>query len=813
MEELLYWIFEYIKVLLGYGFVLFVWPSIVLRKYLKGKSVTFRFAFCVTFQVMLINTVVLLLGLCHLLNEWTMRVLFYGTLLWSFREQLMPTRARRNKARYLLTGTYGMKNFILRCMQNISGLLKRAWSCFWKFYRAHWLEYTLLSIAIIYGMIYFSYGAFQDNFYGFGDMYVHHSWVYGLTQGQPFVDGVYPQALHCMLYSLHTLFGIDIYSCILFLAGIHIAVILLSAYCFMKEIFRWRFSAVFVLIFFLTVDLVCIDEVFSMSRLQWTLPQEYAFHTIYLCALYLILYLRSERKAIFRKKETKGYWDENLLVFMLALASSIAIHFYVTIIAFFLCFAIAVFVLKKIFNRKRFLPLVTAALCGLLIAFAPMGVALATGMEFQGSINWAVNVINGTNTSEGRAQYVQKTEEEEIEESTSSQDNLMQEEGSTENTQNELQGENQGSIVPQPTAPQPSAIEKIINKVTSLSKRLVELLKEKAVGTYWSGYVTLYKVERANWILLFTVIGSALWLCYKIIAVFLRRVLRMEKVDTKYFSGYLPIIFASILFMILYAAPFIGLPEIVAGSRLCSTAQMLVLMVLVLPIDMIFALLSKIRFVPKALLQGLSLAGAVGLVAMIWFSGSYHGYLYYEFTRYNAAVRITNEIINTLPENTYTIVSTTDEIYQVIQHGRHEELVTFLSEKEEDRYTLPTEYVFFYIEKKPLHYGHSHFFEGPDWLALEKYPEFYLVYSQCPDVLTSEISEEFAQKEMMEFANPSYAYSSLQSRTILESKAYKWCQEFQELYPHELKTYYEDDRFVCYYLQQNTQYLYDLEIQ
>ena len=219
------------------------------------------------------------------------------------------------------------------------------------------------------------------------------------------------------------------------------------------------------------------------------------------------------------------------------------------------------------------------------------------------------------------------------------------------------------------------------------------------------------------------------------------------------------------------------------------------------------------EFFADNLMQGLSFGIAVGIVVMVCLSGSYHGYLYYEFTRYNAAVSVTNEIIETLPQNSFTIVSTTDEIYQVIQHGRHEELLTFLKNKNGDRYTLPTEYVFLYVEKKPLKYAHNHFFTGPNWLALEKYQEYYSGYSVCPQVVSSEISAEAAKQAIMYFGSPSRSYSNLESRTILESKLYQWCEAFQALYPNELKTYYEDENFVCYYIKQNTQFLYDLELE
>ena len=71
-----YWAMEYGKVLIAYIALMYIWPSVVFRKYLAAKSRTYRFAFCSTVQVMLVNTVVLLLGLIHLLNRWTMILVF-----------------------------------------------------------------------------------------------------------------------------------------------------------------------------------------------------------------------------------------------------------------------------------------------------------------------------------------------------------------------------------------------------------------------------------------------------------------------------------------------------------------------------------------------------------------------------------------------------------------------------------------------------------------------------------------------------------------------------------------------------------------
>jgi len=203
-------------------------------------------------------------------------------------------------------------------------------------------------------------------------------------------------------------------------------------------------------------------------------------------------------------------------------------------------------------------------------------------------------------------------------------------------------------------------------------------------------------------------------------------------------------------------------------------------------------------------------------------TGNYRGFLFYELSRYNSAVEVTNSIIEEFPQYSYTIVAPTDELYPVNLYGWHEELQMFVEKCSDTEYTLPSEYVFIYVEKKPLLYAQAHFFEGPFWMGEEKYSEIYWKKyskkfpdsgaSQAPEIKTSEISEDAAQSDIVESENEWFSYKQLENRTILESKAYECCQRFGETYPQAMKAYYEDDDFVCYYYRQNTGTLYNLGI-
>lgn len=777
----LYWGLQYAAVLCSYVFLLFVWPRVVFHRHLTGKGRLYQFSFCTTVQMVLINTVVLVFGLVHILNRWTIMVFFFGIFLAVIMRRYHINGQFVHKKiegiRYLVTGAYGKRRIGLQGIRHLGSALKRARNGLWAILKPHLGEYTVLALLLVFGMTYFSYGAFQHYFYGFGDMYTHHSWIQGLTEGKIFSAGVYPEGMHCFVFSLHALFGIEVYSILLFLGGIQVSVLLIALYALLRGIFHWRYTPFFVIMLFLVLDVCCVDEVYAMARFQWTLPQEFGMYAQFLCVLYLLRFLKSTRRITCKNgKLSKFYWDENLFLFGMALTATLIIHFYITMMTFFLCFSFGIFALRKIFCPKRIVPLLAVVLCGILIAALPMAGALASGIPFQGSIGWAMNVINGTDIENGRTQEAQDKAE-------------------TNDTREGVKEVKQGDI-------------------KSYGSKLFNLCKEKAKIVYKEGYKNLYKKERAWWIIALTALSTALWFLCWLTMIPLERLSKL-KVNKSCFERYPGVILASILFMVIYAAPFLGLPELIAGTRLCSTEQLLILAVLVIPVDMVFSLLAIPRRIWwQRFLQVASILCTGGIYAAAMLLGVYHGFLYYEMTRYNASVMTTSSITRELPPNTYTVISPTDDLYALINYGWHEELSLFIEKIRKEEYILPTEYIFLYVEKKPIHYAQFHFCKGPSWLGSEKYAPLYifsgLPFSQCPEIQTSEISKSDADKEMDSLGWE--IYTDPESRTILESKIYQWCQRFAELYPSELKTYYEDEDFVCYYFRQEPNSPYNLAI-
>ena len=791
-----YWIVEFIKVLSGYIFLLYLWPSVIFRKKLSGKSLTFRFAFCSTVSILLSNTIIIGLGLFHILNEGIVWWIYYGIFFLSIFKEKELRRYIFAHIKRTLSGTQGWKLLIVRQAESLKIIIVNSFQQLNKKIKGRRIEYGILFVLIVFAVAYFSYGAFQCHSYGWGDMYVHHAWIYGLKEGKIFSAGIYPEAMHCFIYCMNDLFGISVYSCMMFLGEIHVSALLLAIYCFLREVMKSKYTVYLVLAAFLTIDMVCVDEIYGMSRMQYTIPQEFGLYTQFLCALYLVRFLRRNLE---EGKAKRKVWNDDLFLFMTSLAASLAIHFYVTMMAFFLCAAIAIFGIVKVFRKENFKSLVIAVLAGMIISAAPMVLAYASGIPLQGSLNWGMNVMNGTDTKEGRTQQAQSIASENNAETSSQNESESQ---SSESIQQESGVQSSQSVTSEEK--QQTETNDALEQEQTSQKKSRKTIGEYIKMVYKYGYAQLYGDTRAKWLLGFTLIAGILSVINWIITA-----VRFRKLP---FELYFGITAASVIFMILYAAPFLGLPEIIAGARLCLTEQVLLLSMMALPADEVLFAIGRGKM--ACILPYLSVLGVAAIYAGTNYFGVYHGYLYYELTRYNSVVNLTNRIASEYPKQRYTIISTTDEIYQVIESGWHEEILDFYYKSKLEKYYIPTEYLFFYVEKNPIQYAQYHFFAGPRWLAQKKYSQYYkysnAVISEGSAIKSSKVSEDVLGEPLTDMGKASDAYSNLKNRTILESELYFWCQDFKARLPYEIQVYYEDEDVVCYMIKQNPEHLYNL---
>ncbi|MCR5727721.1 MAG: hypothetical protein K6G24_09675 [Lachnospiraceae bacterium] len=806
--ETLYWLLQYFWVLIAFGFIMFVWPMVVFKKHLNGKSKTYRFSFCSVVMIVIINTACILLGLLHILNQVVFCLVFYGFFLFFLlRKKTIPQNVKK-KFKNLIGGTYGPKTMFLDIMNYIRNKIKSLWSLFLRVMKGHWFEYSLLGIVILFGFIYFSYGALSDYSFGCGDIYVHTEWIYNLFNGTIFFDGIYPEGMHFFIFSETALCGVPMYSAILFTGCIVIFVTLVALYILLREVFRWKYTPILAMMFFLTIDATTSNEIYTLARMQWSLPQEFGYPAMFLCAAYLIRFLRYsvvKKDKINRDAEKKRITipivkktiritvplclkEENLMVFTLALAATIVIHFYATIMAFFLCLGIAVALLRKVFTRK-FLPLAIGVMTGAMIAIVPLVVSFLCGIRLQGSLYWAMSVFSP-----------KEEEPEQIDPETEAFEDAIKD-LKTEQKEEEYTG-----IV------SPSATKTIDGSVNILAMGIGILDRVRRFTTMLRevGYEPIHGIERgdfyyhAMWVALLVGIVACI---YRFIY---RKIKKCKDDEEKSYIGYIILVGMGVVCHLFNCSSAMGLPCIMEPYRICALAMLMSVVTLVVPFDFLFSLFdSKInKIVSGVIATCLILAIYIGCRV----TGNYRGYLVYQLTRYNSAVMVTKQIVNTLPKDSYTIVSSTDELYQILGHGFHEELIEFINESEVVSYTVPTDYIFIYVEKNAIYRNQDHFFTGPSWLAQngKYYEKFPGKNSEAENLRKQTISEDVANVYFGKFPHSINVYGLLWQRVLLNSKMYVWCQKFNAMYPNELHVYYEDDDFLCYYLHQNPRNLYEL---
>jgi hypothetical protein len=133
----------------------------------------------------------------------------------------------------------------------------------------------------------------------------------------------------------------------------------------------------------------------------------------------------------------------------------------------------------------------------------------------------------------------------------------------------------------------------------------------------------------------------------------------------------------------------------------------------------------------------------------------------------------------------FTIISTTDEYYPVVDYGFHENLSKFMDmvNGNQPAFKIPTPYVFIFVEKHVL----QDYYYGP-----------------------VDVSEEYARMAFKYFASTHDYYFQ---RAVLMSQAYFWAKEYSKMYPNTFRVFYEDDIYISYIVKQNPYALYNFQIE
>lgn len=771
-------ILRFLGIFAAYMGVTLALPALMFRRILRGRSLAEQFLMCYTFGNFYIINIVFLLQLLHISNFLTLAGLTAVlSIVIGGRVNRIPLKQQAGNTWHLfgklLRGRMKLKSaiflFLGKCAEGIKRLAK--------FFYRHIVKNPIQSMLLLgIGVcLCWIYGRQIILVYGYraSDIPVHMSWINEMSRGKIFAKGVYPFGFHCIIYYLHAVFRFDTYVilCQFFFAQVIFMHLVLLA--MLKQLCKTKYIPYIGTFVFLLGNFWSGQ---TYSRFYATLPQEFGMIFVIPSIYFLIRFFQIPKQKL-ADIETRL----TLQCFAMAFSLTLAIHFYGTMIAGLCCIGIACGFCFRFLRKEYFRRIMFTGICSVFLAVLPMGIAFATGTPLQGSLGWGLSVINGGKSSSSTE--TEADEAETLEVSTGDDKNtvrVVKPDGTVMEIdvsdlpsaqENESGGQTQTETTA-PAVPKVSFGEKIRkipgkakNALSEMSSRILEFIIKLDVKNI--GYMILA--------------SFALLLLLGLVFCIFRQ--------PGYGAMLMSMGFCMWIVTILLCAGVFGLPPLMDGAR-CSiyyvyllsaalTALADGLLYMVLP-------LRKLRLVRNAVSLAVTAAVLMGMFQnhMIKQSDFSSGFVM------NGAITCLSNIIHENEDKTWTIVSANDETQMGLDHGWHYETTTFLRGMEtlekNTKVIIPTKTVYFFIEKIPLDNSVTY------------------------DKSGQSISRKGASRSLPNVGGIGMYQG--EGRWIVMSRMYYWAQAFMELYPNEMKVYYEDNKFICYKIEQNMYHQYDFAI-
>lgn len=772
---------RFLWLLIAYTGVTVGLPAVMFRKILKGRRLAEQFLMCYTFGNFYMINIVFVLQLLHISNFFTLTTMtiVLSLLIWKWVNRVsLKQRAITiaNAIQRFLRGSMGARLLLSNIKEFCFHGLKHFMKIFYEKVIKHPIRFWLLMMVL--GMLFWIYGRQIVLAYGYraSDIPVHMSWINEMSRGNLFSNGVYPFGYHCTIYYLHAMFRMDTYAilCEFFLVQIiyaHLVPLAMLKLLCKTNYMPYASMSVYILGNFWAIQ--------TYSRYSSTLPQEFGMIFIVPSIYFLIRFFQTKKEDL-EKKETTWY----LQCFAMAFGLTLAIHFYGTMIAGLCCVGIGLGFFFRFFRKEYFFRIMKTGILSVIIAVLPMVIAFVGGTPLQGSLGWGMSVINGGSNKEDEEEIQEEQPEVTTEANSDAQSSgekqtvtITNSDGSTQEVDvSDLPSAGgDGSPTEVVEEPKISMQERMKNAVVSMKDRIKEFII--SLDEKYEKYEDL--------------------ICYLILASFVVLIgmgsLLCILKQTAYGGMLLSMGLCMVIMTFLLCAGIFGLIQLMDPAR-CSIyytyllSQTIFIMVdgalyLAMPLKKLHILRNGVSFV-------IVLTLVVGLLQKDMIK-----HLSFEpsFVRNESIVCMSN-IIHDNEDKTWTIVSANDETQMGLDHGWHYEINNFLKEmdylEKDTKITIPTQFVYFFIEKIPLDYAIP--YENSGQSISTKGASRTL-----PNIGVIGTYEGIYQGEY---------------RWVTMSKMYEWAKAFKEQYPNDLKVYYETDQFICYKVEQNMYHQYNFAI-
>ena len=557
----------------------------------------------------------------------------------------------------VIVNTMGMRLFLTRISQNLGQATMNTLKAIAENLSTRWFDW-IGTLAII-GVICWQYGTNLFNVYGYtaSDTLVHNYWINAMGQNDIFVAGVYPFGFHCIIYFIHTVFGIETFVLLRLFSLLETFLIHLMLLFLMRLVCKTESAAYVATGFYLLLNIWGKN---AYVRYFSALPQEYGMIFILPCIFFLILFFR-ERMEENGAKGLKGNKSTTMLkLFAMNVSMTFAVHFYDTIAAGIFFIAIAIAFCKILFRKDVFGRVAVAGILGLVVAIFPMWFAYLGGTPLEGSLRWGMSIMGGYESEETKE--------------------LQLEEYGLEQSKAERQG-SLHSITS--NSVQYGVIKSSGNFFTSLMRQI-------------SGYVFIGKSSSFGFItLLLIVIGAIL-----AALAFLHGETESGQMLT---ATALTILF----FCIILMSKELGIPVLMDKNRTSIYMAYFVIILWGLIIDRILEVSMKL-FEGDVIQKVFPGAFAVICFIFLGLVGWVRMPATVEAFQKNGAIICIENILRENKPGTFNVISANDEMRMIEEYGYHYEvsklLVENMGDNAQNYLQVPSSRVYVFIEKIPGEY-------------------------------------------------------------------------------------------------------------
>lgn len=793
-------ILELIQVFIVYTSCVFLVPYFVFHSFLRKKTFSQKFIICTLIGNFYIINIVFLIFLLHIPGKLSLYLFTIIPVILGWMKVNRP-RIRRffsllsTALSRLFLGEAKIKTILNILFYQPKKLLRKGRRGIFSHIRHHFIEWIMLLGLLGFDVWYYSYQTVTKYVYGTSDIVVHHEWINQMDEGVIFYHGIYPFGFHNIIYFLHNFFGIRTLSILRVFGVIEMLFIYVMLYLLLRKICRSRYIPI------LGIFLFSVPHIFNFQgtmRYQWSLPQEFAMVFLYPCAYFLIQFFERKKEELRIEKELKSQnrlytWiaqysvrpsTRSLIFCAIAFSLTLAVHFYITIIAIFLCLAVFLGYFPISFYYRYFLPIATAAILSVCAAVTPMGIGYLQGTDIEGSLRWALGAMSsGRESSEDTAPAGNSENPAEDENTNPS---IQQSDSNTSEQQDTSEALNHTSEETKNTT------QKVSNNLSQKWYSFVSFISStsKKFQTKVHNFNKATKEVLTNVYDMYEIIDPLL-LSMEILLVFAMLMILIRR--HFYYRNLLGICIYMLFMVILMCAKELSLPSVMDGARARLFITYATPLFAACLVDVVYAIICRpFRYHRFTEILPIGLTAALLYLTITNHLVKPLNIMY--ALQAPGEMKCNYQIMESYPDKTWTLVTTTNSYSLVRQKGWLYEACSFLEEMDKynkhKRVTIPTKYVFFYIEKYPLDYG-----------------TFDLVTN--PPKTIGYVSESAANQDAEYSGGSVYAATN---RYILESKLFYWAKAFEKEYPREFQVFYEDDSFICYRIIQNEYHLYNYAI-